>query len=131
VYRTVLVDDVASLRLLYRTVLERSGRFVVVGEAGTGDDAVSLAGQLRPDLMLLDVSMPGRDGIEALPEVLRASPASRVVMLSGFEARRLAGLATDRGACAYLEKGITPAQLVAELLAILRNGGVNRPAPGP
>lgn len=115
----VLADDVADLRQLYRLVLEGSGRFTVVAEAGDGETAVELARQHQPQLVLLDVSMPVLDGLEALPRILSASPASRVVMLTGFSADRLGGVALQRGAVGYLEKGLTPAQLIAELLRIL------------
>lgn len=115
----VLADDVADLRQLYRLVLEGSGRFTVVAEAGDGETAVELARQYQPQLVLLDVSMPVLDGLEALPRILSASPASRVVMLTGFSADRLATAALQRGAVGYLEKGLTPSQLISELLTIL------------
>ncbi len=118
-FRTVLADDVFDLRFMVRLALERSGRFVVVAEAENGDEAVQMAEQHQPDLVLLDVSMPVRDGLEALPDILTASPHSKVVMLSGFEASRLAVTALEAGAAAYLEKGIPPAELVAVLLNIL------------
>lgn len=119
----LLADDVADLRRLYRLVLERTGRFVVVGEAGDGAAAVELAREHQPNLVLLDVSMPILDGLEALPRILSVSPSSRVVMLTGFSADRLAPTALQRGAVGYLEKGLTPAQLVTEVLALLGEPG--------
>lgn len=119
VHRTLVVDDVGDLRELYRHILELTGRFEVVGEAADGSRAVELAGRLHPDLIILDVSLPERDGIEILPDLLARAPDATVVMVSGFEARRLAPLALERGAVAFLEKGITPDRLVAELLRAL------------
>lgn len=126
--RTLLVDDVADLRQLYRCVLEESGRFEVVGEAGDGDEAVELASELQPDLVVLDVSMPERDGMEIMPDIIAQAPGATVVMVSGFEARRLEPLALERGAVAFLEKGITPDRLVSELLRAI---GADQDAPGP
>ena len=118
--RTLLVDDVPELRVLLRTSLEDSGSFAVVGEAENGVEAVECAARCKPDLVLLDVSMPRQDGMEALPQILEVSPRSRVVMLSAVEAGRLRRTALERGASAYLEKGIDPERLVEELLAVVR-----------
>lgn len=115
----VIVDDVPELRRLLRHVLEWSERFEVVGEAGDGRKAIELAGELSPDVVLLDISMPIMDGMTALPKILEASPTTRVVMLSGFEADRLATTAVEMGAAAYIEKGTPPAALVIRLLEIL------------
>jgi DNA-binding NarL/FixJ family response regulator len=117
--RTLLVDDVAELRALLRVTLEQSGGFRVVGEAENGLEAVERAQQHQPELVLLDVAMPLRDGMEALPLILEASPASRVVVLSAVEAQRLARTALARGAVAYLEKSIDPDDLVRELRAVM------------
>jgi DNA-binding NarL/FixJ family response regulator len=118
-YRTLLADDVFDLRFMVKLALERSGRFVVVAEAENGADAIKMAEQHQPDLVLLDVSMPVKDGLEALPDIRSAAPGAKVVMLSGFEAGRLAVTALDAGASAYLEKGIPPTELVTELLKVL------------
>ena len=118
-HRVVVADDVGELRSLLRLALERSGRFEVVGEAGNGREAVDAALAAQPDLVLLDVSMPVMDGLEALPLILAAAPSARVVMLSGFAEERLGDQARSAGATAYLEKGIPPRQLVAGLLDVL------------
>jgi signal transduction histidine kinase len=114
----LLADDVPELRRLLRHVLEWSGKFEIVGEAENGLEAVRLAEQHKPDLLLLDISMPVMDGMEALPRILGASPDTKVVVLSGFEADRLARSALDKGAAAYVEKGIPPAVLVSQLLEV-------------
>ncbi len=118
-FRTVLADDVFDLRFMVKLALERSGRFEIVAEAENGDEAVQLAKEHQPDLVLLDVSMPVKDGLEALPDIKTVSPKAKVVMLSGFEASRLASTALKSGASAYLEKGIPPGELVTELLKVL------------
>ena len=120
-FRTLLADDVFDLRFMVKLALERSGRFEVIAEAENGHQAVEMARLHQPDLVLLDISMPVMDGLEALPDIKTASPTATVVMLSGFEADRLASTAIESGAAAYLEKGIPPKELVAELLRVLED----------
>ena len=118
-FRVVIADDVSALRMLIRIVLQDSGRFVVVGEAADGEEAVARARELQPDLVLLDLSMPRMDGLEALPNVIVAAPHCKVVVFSGFTADRMATLTMDAGAVHYIEKGASPGELVSKLLAVL------------
>lgn len=113
--RVLLVDDYARLRALYRAALEAEGPFEVVGEAGDGAEGVRLAVALRPDVILLDLSMPTLDGLEAMIELRRAMPEGRVVVLSGFNKERVEDLVLRLGAMAYVEKGATP-QALARLV---------------
>jgi PAS domain S-box-containing protein len=118
----VIVDDAAEVRGLLRTRLRLSG-LRVVGEAGDGEDAVALAREHRPSLMLLDVSMPGTDGLEALPRVLDASPGTRVVLYSGFEEQGLVEKSRELGAAAFIEKSTPLDTVVDRLLAAAGTGG--------
>jgi PAS domain S-box-containing protein len=111
----VIVDDAPDVRRLLRTRLRLSGRFEVVGEGADGAQAVSLAGQHHPTLLLLDVSMPGVDGLEALPRVLGTSPDTRVLMFSGFEEHGLAERAMELGAAAFVEKSV-PLEALLDLM---------------
>jgi PAS domain S-box-containing protein len=115
----VIVDDAAEVRLLVRTRLRLSHKLAVVAEGATGADAVAAAAEHRPDLMLLDVSMPEMDGLEALPQVLAASPETRVVMYSGFSEQGLAHQALELGASVFLEKSTSLETLADELVAVL------------
>ncbi|WP_051551409.1 PAS domain S-box protein [Nocardioides sp. URHA0020] len=115
----VVVDDAAEVRALVRTRLRLSGLLDVVGEAGNGAEAVEVAGELQPALVLLDVSMPVMDGLEALPRILEVSPGSRVVMYSGFQEEGLAHRAAELGASAFLEKSTALDTLAAELVQLL------------
>ena len=117
--RVLIADDVAGMRRLLRFTLEESGRFEVVGEAADGEQAVRLAQETRPDLVLLDVSMPVQSGLEALPRLREQVPGARVVVLSGFLEGMLAAKALSLGAARYMEKGAKPDALVDALLDVM------------
>lgn len=118
-YRTLIADDVFDLRLMVKLALERSGRFEVVAEANNGEQAMQMTREHQPDLVLLDISMPVLDGLEALPQILDACEDCKVVMLTGFEASRLGPTAIQLGASGYLEKGVPPQELVDELIQLM------------
>lgn len=103
--RVLVVDDVRDLRMLLRMALEADGSFEVVAEAENGLEAIEQAGAHQPDLVVLDLSMPVLDGLEALPRILEAAPEADVVVLSGFDGSRMRAPALAAGAVAYLEKG--------------------------
>jgi signal transduction histidine kinase len=115
----LIVDDVADIRKLIRMTLERSGVFNVVGEAGDGAQAISEAFRLQPDIVVLDLSMPVMDGLEALPEILAASPSSKVLVLSGFTATEMSEEAIRLGAAGYMEKGGIVAKLGPRLRELI------------
>jgi len=112
VIRVVIADDVEALRALVRIALEEHADIAIVGEVSDGLSAVEAARDLTPDVMLLDVSMPGYDGLEALIDIRAQSPTVSVVMLSGFAASRLAPQAVELGAHSYLEKGASFEEIV-------------------
>jgi DNA-binding NarL/FixJ family response regulator len=105
VRRVLIVDDVEDLRALLRLALSFHEMFDVVAEAADGLEAVAQAELHHPDLVILDLSMPVLDGLEALPLILRAAPDARVVVVSGFAESRMREPALAAGAVAYLEKG--------------------------
>ncbi|MGH9013548.1 MAG: response regulator [Acidimicrobiia bacterium] len=127
----VVVDDVPATRQRVRMVLEESGRFEVVGEAGDGASAVAVATETGPDLTLLDLSMPGMDGLETLPRLRAAAPEMKVVVFSGFDVDRVAGIVGDLGADGYIEKGAAADALVEQLTAVLEQPGFTPGLPGP
>lgn len=120
VHRVLVADDVEDLRDLVRISLERSGHFRVVAQACDGAEAVHLSKLHQPDLCLLDMAMPVMDGLEALPRIREVAPDCTVVVLSGFDAERMASSAIDAGAAGYVTKGLRPDELVRELLAFLQ-----------
>jgi len=116
--RVVLADDTAEFRLLLRIILEQDGRFEVVAEAADGAEAVRVTTAEQPDALVLDLAMPVMDGLQAIPEVRSASPATAIVVLSGFARGRLDRDALARGASAYVEKGEAFSIIVSTLLDV-------------
>lgn len=119
VHRVLVAEDEALIRLDLVEMLREEG-YEVVGEAGDGEQAVALAEELRPDLVILDVKMPKRDGIEAASDIARQRLAP-VVILTAFSQRDLVERARDAGAMAYLVKPFAKRDLVPAVeLAISR-----------
>jgi DNA-binding NarL/FixJ family response regulator len=118
----LLVDDVPELREMIRYGMEEDARFEVVGEAGDGRAALEGIARARPAAVLLDLSMPGMDGLQTIMEIRRRDPRVAIVVLSGFAADRLAAAALDRGADDYVEKG-TP---IAELRDVIHSAVARR-----
>jgi DNA-binding NarL/FixJ family response regulator len=110
--RVFLVDDVPELRLLVRLTLEEDAGIEVVGEASNGREGVAGVADTKPDVVLLDLSMPDMDGLEAIPLMREHSPGSRLVVLSGHEAGRVSLEALDQGATRYINKASDLATLV-------------------
>lgn len=103
--RVLIADDAAEIRLLLRMYLT-GNKLEVVGEATNGKEAVDIAATQQPDAVILDLAMPVMDGLEAIPLIKQASPESKIVVLSGFDADRAARTALDLGAERYLQKGV-------------------------
>jgi signal transduction histidine kinase len=117
--RVLLADDTPDIRMLLRASLEVDGRFEVVGEAEDGRQAVDIALATLPDVVVLDLAMPVMDGLQAIEPINRGSPASKILILSGFDASEMAPEALRRGADAYLEKGASGPQVIEKLLEVL------------
>lgn len=113
--RLVLVDDHAVLRAGLANVLNFEPGLRVVAEADDGEAAIKAWRDLQPDVMLLDLSMPGIDGIETLLRLRREFPAARVLMLTSSEAPEDVRHAIQAGACGYVTKTIRRVELVAAI----------------
>ncbi len=109
--RVVIVDDQAAMRTAFRTVLEAHG-LAVVGEGGDGIEGVEVAVRSRPDVILMDVRMPRRDGLDATSELLHVLPEAKVLVLTTFDDDRNIDAALRAGACGFLTKNSTPEDLV-------------------
>ncbi len=111
--RVVIAEDEAIVRLDLRETLQEEG-YDVVGETGRGDEAVRLARELDPDLVILDVKMPGLDGLAAAREISAARKAA-VLILTAFSQRNLIEEARDSGALAYLVKPFQKGELIPQI----------------
>src|SRR5215217_15832 len=100
-----LVDDVPELRELIKFGLEEDPGFQIVGEAGDGRTALEGIAETQPAAVLLDLSMPDMDGMQAIPRIREGDPEVAIIVLSGFSADRMSGRVLERGADGYVEKG--------------------------
>jgi diguanylate cyclase (GGDEF)-like protein/PAS domain S-box-containing protein len=112
----VLVDDSAAERTLLRVRLEETGCFDVIAEAANGRDGIDVVGRLQPDLVVLDLSMPGMDGLEVLSELREVAPRAVITILSGYVSPSVGRAALARGAVACLDKNASLPRLVDELV---------------
>ncbi|PZR94208.1 MAG: DNA-binding response regulator [Candidatus Nephthysia bennettiae] len=126
--RVLLVDDQALLRSGMRMVLEEQPGLTVIGEAADGDHAIRLAAQLRPDVILMDVRMPGTDGIEATRRIVADTPTCRVLVLTTFDLDEYAYSALRYGASGFLLKDVPPADLVTAIRAVACGDAVLAPS---
>lgn len=126
--RIFITDDHAVVRHGLRGYLETEPGFVVVGEAASGEEAIKLVPDLVPDVVLMDLVMPGCGGIEATREIRRLSPETRVIVLTSYTDEEMALPALKAGALSYLLKDIAPHELVQAIKAARRNEAVLHPA---
>ena len=118
--RVVLVDDHALVRAGIRALIGMIEGVDVVGEAGDGDDALRLVDDLRPDIVLLDVTMPAMSGFTTLQEITTRFPAVRVIMLTMHEAREYAIQALRGGAAGFIPKSAASAELKEAIKTVMR-----------
>ena len=102
--RVLIVDDQEPFRLAARTVVELTDGFEVVGEAETGESSVQMARDLDPDIVLMDVNLPGINGLDATRQILSDRQRVVVLLLSTYEAEEYAPRAAEVGAAAYIPK---------------------------
>jgi two-component system invasion response regulator UvrY len=100
----LIVDDQAPFRAVARTVVQLAAGFAVVGEAASGEEAVEMAATLHPAMILMDINLPGINGIEATRQIMAAAPDTVVIMLSTYKADDLPSDAADCGAARYVHK---------------------------
>ncbi|HOW73165.1 MAG TPA: response regulator transcription factor [Phycisphaerae bacterium] len=118
----ILADDHALVRGAVKTVLEREADLAVVAEVGSADEAVAETLRLKPDVVLLDIEMPGQHSFEAARTIKSRLPETRVVFLSGFHHDRYIEQAILVQASGYLSKGEPPQRLVEAIRAVMAGG---------
>jgi RNA polymerase sigma factor (sigma-70 family) len=129
VIRVLLVDDQALLRSGLRILLEAQEDLVVAGEAAGGEQAVALARELDPDVILMDISMPGLDGVSATREILadRRQDAPKILILTTFEDDENVFGALRAGASGFLLKDIEPSELLRAIRVLAHGGALLAP----
>src|ERR1700730_6992151 len=104
----LICDDDEAIRQMLRAVIELRPSLRTAGEAADGNQVLAEAARLQPDVILLDLAMPQRTGLESLPELRRVAPAARIIVFSGFSMASVAEEAIGLGAVFYLSKGADP-----------------------
>jgi DNA-binding NarL/FixJ family response regulator len=117
----LLADDQALVRSAFRVLLDLEEDLTIVGEAADGEEAVALAAQARPDVVLMDISMPGTDGIEATQRIVAREIGAKVLILTTLETDENVFRALRSGASGFLLKDTDPAELV-RAIRIVANG---------
>ncbi|MGA2765274.1 MAG: response regulator [Spirochaetia bacterium] len=110
----LIADDLTFIKIVLRDILEKSG-FRVVAEASNGDEAIARYLDTRPDVVLMDITMPGMDGLTALRKIRELDPAARVIICSAIGQQRLIFQALEMGAKDYIVKPFQPQRVISAL----------------
>ncbi|MFC4009123.1 response regulator [Nonomuraea purpurea] len=125
--RVLVVDDELMVRSWLRMILESAGDISVVAEAGDGDEAVATAARCRPDVVLMDVRMPGTDGLAAAARIASAPGAPKIVMLTTFDLDEYVHEALQAGAVGFLLKDTPPGDLAAAVRTVAAGNAMLAP----
>jgi two-component system chemotaxis response regulator CheY len=115
----LIVDDAAFMRNMLKDILVKEGH-EVIGEAGSGDEAVLKYEQLRPDIVTMDIVMPGMDGLEAVRGIMKTDPNAKIIMCSALGQQQMVIDALQAGAKEYIVKPFQPLIIVETLKKVLR-----------
>jgi DNA-binding NarL/FixJ family response regulator len=126
--RILIADDHGLVRAGLHALLKDEPAFEVVGEAENGDDVLKLTGDLQPDIVLMDIGMPGLDGLEVTRRLKRLNPQIRVLILTVYEEESLLREALQAGAAGYLIKRAAEEELVTAIRAVSRGDMYIHPA---
>ena len=110
----LIVDDLTFIKIVLRDIIEKAG-FRVVGEASNGEQAIALYQDTRPDVVLMDITMPDMDGLTALKKIRQLDPKARVIICSALGQQRLIVQAIQLGARDFIVKPFQPARVIAAL----------------
>jgi DNA-binding NarL/FixJ family response regulator len=124
----LLVDDQPMLRMGYRMVLDAQPDLSVVGEAENGEEAIELTARLEPDVVLMDVRMPGLDGVQATERIVASGSPSRIIILTTFDLDEYAYGALRAGASGFLLKDVPPPDMLSAIRAVATGDAVVAPS---
>lgn len=110
----MIVDDLAFIKLLLKDLIEKAG-FRVIGEASDGEEAIDMYQEKKPDLVLLDITMPKMDGITALKKILALDPGAKIIMCSALGQQRLIVQAIQLGAKDFIVKPFRPERVISSI----------------
>jgi DNA-binding NarL/FixJ family response regulator len=126
-YRVLIVEDHKIMRDGIKALLERSSEFTVVGDAETGTEAIQICTEVHPDIVLMDIGLPGLNGVESTAELLRHCPSTRVIMLSMYDDEDSVVSSIRAGARGYVVKQASSAELLDALRAVARGSSYLSP----
>jgi DNA-binding NarL/FixJ family response regulator len=117
--RVLIADDHRLFAQALEAILNDDGRIAIVGQARDGNEAVALAEQLEPDVILMDIAMPGMDGFQATRVIKQARPGARILMLTGSDSRSDVDRARTAGAAGYVTKDRIAAELIDAIVEVV------------
>jgi len=126
-YRVLIVEDHKIMRDGIKALLDRSGEFTVVGDVETGPEAIQICTEIHPDIVLMDIGLPGLNGVDSTAELLRHCPATRVIMLSMYDAEDSVVSSIRAGARGYVVKQASSAELLEALRTVARGSSYLSP----
>jgi DNA-binding NarL/FixJ family response regulator len=126
-YRVLIVEDHKIMRDGIKALLDRSSEFTVVGDVETGSEAIQICTDLRPDIVLMDIGLPGLNGVDSTAELLRHCPSTRVIMLSMYDDEDSVVSSIRAGARGYVVKQASSAELLDALRAVARGSSYLSP----
>lgn len=124
----LLVEDHVVVRESIRQFLEREEKLEVVGEAGDGEEAVQMASQLKPDVIIMDISMPKLNGIEATKRIKALQPSATILILTAYDYEQYIFPLLEAGAAGYLLKDVSSRELISAIETVYRGEAVLHPA---
>jgi NarL family two-component system response regulator LiaR len=124
----LLAEDHVVVRESIRQSLEREANFSVVGEAGDGEEAVRMAQQLKPDVIIMDISLPKLNGIEATKQIKALQPSAIILVLTAYDYEQYIFPLLEAGAAGYLLKDISSRELISAIQTVYRGEAVLHPA---
>jgi DNA-binding NarL/FixJ family response regulator len=126
-YRVLIVEDHKIMRDGIKALLDRSGEFTVVSDVETGPEAIQICTAIRPDIVLMDIGLPGLNGVDSTAELLRHCPATRVIMLSMYDDEDSVVSSIRAGARGYVVKQASSAELLEALRTVARGSSYLSP----